>query len=181
MILPLNCPKPCWYAYMQWRRGSFKERLPDHFLEFVRFVRERAQGRAVLGWGMSRGAKWLTELVREHAGLLDAAVMFGGYPQTRDQYDQVANAQELIAIRDCFIVMVHFAEDECCGVSRFPFWHGEFTRHMADQDRMSSLISMQLPGNHAAATPLWLDWKMEAHPLFGQLFESMWQRLAIKR
>ena len=34
-------------------------------------------------------------LVQEHAGLLDAMVMFGGYPQTRCQYDQVANAQEL--------------------------------------------------------------------------------------
>ena len=85
--LPLCCPKPCWYAYMQWDRGKYKETLPPQFLEFIRFIRVGARGNAIIGWGFSRGGKWLMEIVREHVGLLHAAVMFAGYPQARSQYD----------------------------------------------------------------------------------------------
>ena len=122
-------------------------RLPENFVQFVKMLRKRANGRAIIGWGMSRGAKWLIELVREHAGLLDGAVMFAGYPQTRCPYDQRASAQELIAARNCLICMVHFVGDQCCGVSCYPHWHAEFERHMAPSHRQSSLVSLTMPGN----------------------------------
>ena len=179
--LPVNCPKPCWYAYMHWDVGGWKMRLPLHFLEFVQFVRSQAKERVIIGWGLSRGANWLIELVRQHAGLLDGAVMFAGYPQKRCQYEQVASAQELIAVRNCDICMVHFVADEECGVSRFPHWHAAFERHMADQHRKSSLISLYLPGNHAAAIPIWLNWQMQAHPFLNERFEMMWRTLVIAR
>ena len=127
---------------------------------------------------MSRGAKWVIELVREHA-LLNVAVIIAGYPQTRCQHDQVASAQELIAVRNCAICMVHMVADECCGVSCFPHWHAEFERHMADQNRKSSLISLNLPGNHQAAYPIWLNWEVQAHPVFNQWFEVVWQKLVL--
>ena len=73
---------------------------------------------------------------------MEAAVIFAGYPQTKCQHDQKASAQELIAIRYCAICMVHMAADEGCDMPCFPHWHGQFERHMADQNRQSSLISM---------------------------------------
>ena len=180
MLLPLNCPKPCWYAYMQWEGGGWKQPLPLQLVQFVQFIKKHAHGRAILGWGMSRGAKWLIELVREHAGLLDGAFMVAGYPQTKCRYQQAANARELIDTRNCAICMVHFDMDDCCGVSSFPHWHGEFNRHMADQHRQSSLISLYLPGSHRAANPIWMDWKVETDPLLHEQFEIMWQKLVTR-
>ena len=77
--------------------------------------------------------------------------------------------------------MVHFVADECCGVSCFPHWHAEFERHMADQHRKSSLISLNLPGNHTAAVPIWLNWQMQAHPVLHEWLEMMWWTLVIER
>ena len=157
---------------MQWKKGGWKMGLPNEFVKFVKFLRERANGRLIIGWGMSRGAKWLIELVREHAGLLDGAVMFAGYPHSKGEHEQVASAQELIATRHCQILMVHFVGDECCGVSCFPQWHAEFVRHMADPHRKSPLVSVTMPGNHGAAHPMW-HWTTE-RALF---FDLMWRSL----
>ena len=77
--------------------------------------------------------------------------------------------------------MVHFVADECCGVSCFPHWHAEFERHMADQHRKSSLISLNLPGNHMAAVPIWLLWEMQAHLVLHEWLEMMWWTLVIVR
>ena len=154
--------------------------LPLEFLQFVQYINKKAKNRAIIGWGLSRGAKWVIELVREH-DLLDGAVIFAGYPQTRCQYVGLASAQELIAVRNCAICMIHMVADECCGVSCFPHWHAEFERHMADQNRKSSLLSLNLPGGHSAAYPIWLNWEVQAHPVFNQWFEMMWQMLVIGR
>ena len=158
-------------------------KLPSDFLEFVRFVYSRANGRPIIGWGVSRGAKWLTELVREHAGLLFGAVMFCGYPQTRCPYEQQACAMELISAKDCAICMVHFTSDESCGVRCFPFWHAEFQRHMADmatcQGQCSPLLSLDLPGNHAAARPYWQKWQIQNCPALQQWFDTMWRSLVV--
>ena len=77
--------------------------------------------------------------------------------------------------------MVHFVADECCGVSCFPHWHAELTRHMEDRHSQSGLISLYLPGNHAAAYPIWLDWQTQAHPFLNERFEMMWRELVIAR
>ena len=176
LMLPLNCPRPCWYAYMNWHGGGWKLKLPDEVVQFVQFVKTRAKNRALIGWGLSRGAKWVIELVQGHR-LLDAAVIFAGYPQTKCEHEQRASAQELINIRNCAIFMVHMVADECCGVPHYPYWHAEFERHMAHQNRQSSLISMILPGNHDAAYDIWLNWKVQAlHPRF----EVMWERLVLR-
>ena len=76
--------------------------------------------------------------------------------------------------------MVHFVADECCGVSCFPHWHAEFERHMADQHRKSSLISLNLPGNHGAAHPIWHSWQMQ-DPFLNEWFERMWRTLVTTR
>ena len=110
LMLPLNCPMPCWYAYMDWSGGGWKLKLPKEVVQFVQFVKSQAKNRALIGWGLSRGAKWVIELVREHR-LLEAAVIFAGYPQTKCQHEQRASAQELIAIRNCAICMVHMTAD----------------------------------------------------------------------
>jgi len=117
--------------------------------------------------------------VQEHR-LLEAAVIFAGYPQTKCPHVHKSSAQELIAIHNCRICMVHMASDECCGVQQFPFWHAEFERHMADQSRQSSLLSLTLPGSHSTAHPIWLNWEVRAHPVFNQWFEMMWERLVLR-
>ena len=162
---------------MQWEGGSWKEQLPSQLVQFLKFIKGRAHGRPIIGWGMSRGAKWLIELMREHAGLLDGAFMVAGYPQTRCQHEQAACARELIAIptEKCAICLIHFTEDSCCGVPSFPHWHGTFARHMADHNRQSSLISLYLPGAHDAANPIWQDWQVDADPLLQKAFEIIWQ------
>ena len=204
--VPMNCPTPCWYAYMQWSKGGWKAKLPDELLQFVQFIHSRAKNRGIFGWGISRGAKWLIELTREHQ-LLDAAVMFAGYPQTRCQHEQVANAQELIEVRNCAICMVHFVADECCGVTCFPHWHAEFERHMAkvadpewhaEFDRhvanvaesaaevagsvaiqpVSSLISLILLGNHKSGYDIWHSWDVECDPTFSKWFMLTMHMLA---
>ena len=48
-------------AGMQWSRGSFKAKLPGELLQFVvQFVTSQAKDRAIIGWGLSWGAKWLS-------------------------------------------------------------------------------------------------------------------------
>ena len=197
--IPFNCPEPCWYAYMNC--GNWKAKLPLEVLQFVSFISSRAKNRAIIGWGLSQGANWLIELTRGHDGLLDAAVIFAGYPQTKCQHEQRSCAQELIAIRKCAICMVHFTADECCGVSSFPDWHGVFVRHMAIMDGSvakvaesaasssskppplpaSSFLSLMLDGSHSAGYPIWFDWQVGCHPVFKQWWEMLWQKLVIRR
>ena len=147
---------------MQWKGGGWKLNMPPTFLQFVQFLRERAEGRPIIGWGMSRGAKWLIELVREHSGLLDGAVMWAGYPESKGMYEQKASARELIAVRNCVICMVHYADDESCGVQRYPYWHAVFERHMATQSGVVNFVSLIMPGGHNAAWEPWFTWTGQA-------------------
>ena len=70
------------------------------------------------------------ELIRQRAGLLDAAVIIAGYLQKKYEYEQRDCARELIATQNCAICLLHMVEDECCGMLSCPLWHGEFLRHM---------------------------------------------------
>ena len=169
--VPTNCPRPCWYAYMQWTGGNWKLDMPDTFLQFVQFLRERAGNRPIIGWGLSRGAKWLIELVSDHSGLLDGAVMWAGYPRHKGMYEEQASARELIAVQNCFICMVHYAADPCCGVHCYPYWHAVLGSHMAATHNFVSLI---MPGEHNAARKPWFEWTGEAAEF---ALEMMWQAL----
>ena len=62
--------------------GGWKQQVPREFVQFIEYIAARAKGRGLIGWGMPRGARWLDEIVRTRAGLLDAAAMLAGYPQT---------------------------------------------------------------------------------------------------
>ena len=170
-VLPTNCPRPCWYAYMQWTGGNWKLDMPDTFLQFVQFLRERAEGRPIIGWGLSRGAKWLIELMQHHSGLLNGAVMWAGYPRHKGMYEEQASARELIAVQNCFICMVHYAADPCCGVHCYPYWHAVLGSHMAATHNFVSLI---MPGDHNAARKPWFTWTGEAAEF---AFKMMWEAL----
>ena len=83
-------------------------------------------------------------------------------------------------MNNCLICMVHFAADACCGVGCFPYWHAVFQHHMADQHRKSVLTSLNLPGSHNAANPIWFEWKLQAHPTLNDWFERVWEMLLAK-
>ena len=102
---------------------------------------------------------------------------------TRCQYEQRSCAAELIDAKDCAICMVHFTSDESCGVTCFPFWHAKFQRHMAipPHERWSSLISLDLPGPHEAASSYWYDWRLEKSPHLRCWFDALWQMVTSAR
>ena len=187
--IPLCCPKPCWYAYMNFPGGDggYKQKLPRQLLDFIKMIHHLARSRAIIGWGFSRGAKWLIELIRNqnHAGLLHAAVMFAAYPQTKCQHEQQRCAHELIAIRSCAICLLHFSQDDSCGASRFPHWHDEFQRYMATRvaesaASTSSLLSLTPPGNHNDASLIWFAWQVQCNSVFHQWFEMIWHSATVK-
>ena len=175
-------PDALLYAYMQWEGGKFKLTLPAQFLEFIHFIRVRAHGRPIIGWGYSRGAKWLVEIVREHKNLLHAAVMFAGYPQTKCQYEQQASVRDLIAAKDCAICMVHFVADSVCGVQCFPHWHAEFVRHMeTPRSDVSCFVSVTMPGTHDDAYPIWCHWEVDRCEVLKVWFDLMWDNSVAAR
>ena len=170
--------------------------LPRQFVEFIEMLNRRAKSRAIIGWGLSRGAKWLMEVMRNNDRLLDAAVLFAPYPQIKCPYEQKACADELIAITDCAICLLHFAEDDCCGVHRYPHWHAKLQHHMATQvaesaamvagsasaaSMSSPLLSLTLSGNHDTAVPIWLEWQVQCDDDFNEWFEMMWHSATVKR
>ena len=161
---------------MQWTGGNWKLDMPDTFLQFVQSLRERAEGRPIIGWGLSRGAKWLIELMQHHSGLLNGAVMWAGYPCKKGKYEEEASARELIGVENCFIYMVHYQDDECCGESSYPHWHAAFESHMAEQSQSvfeSRFVSLIRPGSHNAARRPWFHWGPAAEvPI-----QMMWRRL----
>ena len=194
--IPVCCPKPCWYAYMDVHGGRHTMELPRQFVEFIEMLNRRAKSRAIIGWGLSRGAKWLMEVIRNNNRLLDAAVLFAPYPQIKCPYEQKACADELIAITDCAICLLHFAEDDCCGVHRYPHWHAKLQHHMATQvaesaamvagsasaaSMSSPLLSLTLSGDHDTAVPIWLEWQVQCDDDFNEWFEMMWHSATVKR
>ena len=140
----------------------------------------------------------MEEIVRENSSYFDVAVIIGGDPESRDKWHQVRVAKERIAVKSTIVCMVHFAGDECCGVTRFPDWHAEFQHHMAKVVAAevagsaasssstppplpaSSLLSLNLPGGHSAGYPIWFHWQVGCNPVFNQWWEMLWQMLVIR-
>jgi hypothetical protein len=176
--LPFHCPRPCWYAYMNCD-GNHKKQAPDDWFSFVRKLRQdsNVNRNTIIGWGFSRGGKWLIQLAREDAALLDVAVIFGGYPQTHDKRDQKQNALELIGIKTCILCLVHFLSDSVCGIMNFPTWHAELARFMAgNRNSESPLTSIMLEGTHEKdAYNMWQDWQIDKSPQFKHWFWSIWK------
>ena len=161
---------------MQIHPHGFKARVPPAFVEFVNFLRDKTHmnQNTIIGWGFSRGGKWLMEIVRNHTELLDVAVIFGGYPQTKCKWTHKTDVQELIAVKNCLVTLVHFNDDELCGPLTYPVWHGELARYMADTNRSSTMISMNVPGTHDKdARDMWFDWQVRKHKGFQSWFTQM--------
>ena len=77
----MKCPYPCWYAYMD-IPGNFKVKIPKEFILFLKDLHIRCSHNknSIVAWGLSRGARWLEQLVREHSAYLDVAIIIAGYP-----------------------------------------------------------------------------------------------------
>ena len=116
--LPLKCPKPCWYAYMD-IPGNFKTRVPQEFIRFIEDLHARCSHNknSIVAWGFSRGARLLEELVRKHSAYLDVAVIIAGYPETKGREENFSVAWERIAVKRTIVSMVHFAADQFCNAS----------------------------------------------------------------
>ena len=65
-ILPTNCPFPCWYAYME-IPGTYKQQIPPEFIYFLKDIYDmsRPNSNTIIAYGLSRGGRWLEEIVRE--------------------------------------------------------------------------------------------------------------------
>ena len=129
--LPLNCPMPCWYAYMDVPGNGHKAKVPREFIQFIKDLDDMCRSHKknfknlMFAWGLSRGARWLEEIVREHSKYLDVAFIIAGYPENRCRFKNSCAAKELIEVArktDTMVVMVHFIFDEFCSVKKFPFW-----------------------------------------------------------
>ena len=119
--LPFNCPKPCRYAYMQ-VEGNHKTRVPEAFILFIKDLHAMCSHNrnSIVAMGLSRGGRWLEEIVREYSDYLDAAIIIAGYPETKDKSQNASVAKELIAVNSTIVCMVHFAADEFCNASKYP-------------------------------------------------------------
>ena len=54
LILPMHCPHPCWYAYMQ-VKGNHKTRMPPEFLQFMKDIHAMCQQNrnAIVGFSVA--------------------------------------------------------------------------------------------------------------------------------
>ena len=177
LLLPFNCPKPCWYAYMN-VVGNWKTRVPHEFLQFISDLHAMCSPNknAIIAWGFSRGARWLEEIVREHSRFLDAAFIIAGYPETRGQDQDTSVAKELIGIKTTIVCMVHFAADAVCNASIYPAWYAEFEVAIAARvGNDTAFTSFMVPGTHVCAgKSLWLDWDFtKVNPEWTDWFEKI--------
>ena len=82
VLKPQNSPKPSW-AVMFDEPGNYRVRMPAWLQTALERFRAmtRGENHSVL-FGSSRGAAWAIDLVLADGGLVDAAVLVGGYPWT---------------------------------------------------------------------------------------------------
>ena len=169
--LPLNCPMPCWYAYMN-VPGNHKEKVPPEFILFIEELHHKCSSshqknfkNLIIAWGLSRGALWLEEIVREHSKYFDVAFIIAGYPENRCRHKNSCAAKELIEVAKVtgkVVCMVHFVSDELCNAGRYPEWHAGFETAMAMRDRVPNFMSLSVPGSHDDAKPFWYSWDFPA-------------------
>ena len=114
-----TCPKPCWYAYMD-IDGDHRTSAPKELIRFIKDLYEMCSHNrnSIVGWGFSRGGKWLDVIVREHSIYIDAAIIIGGYPPSNEKLEQIKVARELIKVKSTIVCMVHFAADTSCNAEK---------------------------------------------------------------
>ena len=124
--------------------SGFKQAMPPGFLH------GQAKGRAIIGWGFSQGAKWLIEMVQEHA-LLEVAVM-----------------PSAIVLSACCILW-QTQSVACVKPSSSTTWQSTWLNSVAmvagSVASMSSFLGPCLPGNNGAAHIMWLQWQVQC-PLY---------------
>jgi len=181
--LPLNCGKPCWYAYMQ-IPGSHKGELPKELIAFNKdlYFMCKHKRNPIVALGFSRGARWGEQLVRENSRYLEVAILIGGYPENRDRMKNRSHAKELVNVKTTIVCMVHFLADEHCNVSKYPDWYAEFERAsqpmVRDREDITSFTNFMLHGNHDDAKKLWYNWDFaKVDDKLGSWFEAMWFHL----
>ena len=177
--LPFNCPKPCWYAYMQ-VEGKHKTAVPPALIQFIKDLHALCSHNknSIVAWGFSRGGRWLEEIVLESSVYLDVAIIIAGYPQTKGGEQNASVAKELIAVNSTIVCMVHFAADACCNASKYPRWYAEFELAMAEPEGGTGFMSYMVPGTHDDGHELWCNWNFaKVSSELVDWFEMMWPQL----
>ena len=181
--IPLNCPKHCWYAYMQ-ITGKNNRKLPDELMQFIRELHGmcKHEGNPIVAMGFSRGARWLEEIVRENSHYLEVAIIIAGYPENKDKVQNKSHAQELVKVKSTIVCMVHFISDFHCNTSIYPDWYGEFERasepSVREIEDITSFNNFMLQGNHKDAEELWYNWHFaKVDDELNGWFEAMWENL----
>ena len=181
--IPLNCPKHCWYAYMQ-ITGKNNRKLPDELMQFIRELHGmcKHEGNPIVAMGFSRGARWLEKIVRENSHYLEVAIIIAGYPENKDKVQNKSHAQELVKVKSTIVCMVHFISDFHCNTSIYPDWYGEFERasepSVREIEDITSFNNFMLQGNHKDAEELWYNWHFaKVDDELNGWFEAMWEIL----
>ena len=163
--------------------GNHKTKMPPEFLRFIKDIHTmcKQNRNAIVGWGFSRGGRWLEELVRENSLYVDVAFVIAGYPPSKGEREQTNAAKELMAVKSTIVVMLHFAADFWCNASVYPHWFLQFELAMAktDADRPSGFFSYILPGAHDAGHRVWSTWSCDVPRQmldWKTLFEQIWFR-----
>ena len=185
----MDCPHHCWYAYME-IGGNHKTRIPDVFKQFIADLHAMCSHNKnpIVAWGLSRGGRWLEELAREKGHYLDIAIIIGGYPESRCQWQSGKVAEELIKVKKPIVCMVHYSSDTHCSAIHYPYWHAVFERAMArrnsGEDIGTGFMNFVMPGGHDLAGELFYSWDIYNQSLWAEgavWFHSMWDELLKRR
>ena len=136
----------------------------------------------IVAAGVSRGGRWLEQIVREYSAYVDVAIIIAGYPETIGRLQNAHVAKELIAVKSTIVCMVHFAADSCCNAGKYPVWYMEF--ELASEKRcqkvngITGFMNYMLPGVHDDGQKLFYNWNFaEFSSELGEWFETMWTNL----
>ena len=166
--------------------GGHKLPVPSELMEFIKDLDDMCQSQkgrpknVMIAWGLSRGARWLEEIVRENAKYLDVAIIIAGYPEGKDETKHRGAARQLIeAARETgtVVCMVHLVSDEFCNVIKYPTWHAEFETQMAAMPALPNFMNITVPGSHAAGEALWYGWDfrtLSPDPQWVAVWKDMW-------
>ena len=181
--VPFNCPYPCWYAYMQ-VVGNFRTRIPEEFIQFIKDLHVMCSHdqNPIVAAGVSRGGRWLEQIVREYSAYVDVAIIIAGYPENKDKVQNKSHAQELVKVKSTIVCMVHFISDFHCNTSIYPDWNVEFERasepSVREIEDITSFNNFMLQGNHKDAEELWYNWHFaKVDDKLNSWFETVWKTL----
>ena len=94
-------------------------------LEALRKTTTKTTKNKILLAGFSRGARWVDEVILEHAELFDFAIAIAPYPRSKDQWKQRDWARQVMQVKRP-ILYIEFASDEFCNAGTYRIWFEEF-------------------------------------------------------